>query len=88
MSCQLTVACTRPGCDEKVSFAEQEILNTFVTALYDEESKEKVLSKDPQMNLTDTILFIEAREAGGKVRSGLIWGWYSKQPSSQNRPVS
>ena len=86
--CQLTVACTRPGCDEKVSFAEQEILNTFLTALYDKESREKVLPKDPQMNLTDTILFIEAREAGGKVRSGLIWGWYSKQPSSQNRPVS
>ena len=64
--CQLSVTCTKTGCGETVSFAEQEILNTLVTALYDEETREEVLSKDPQMNLADTILFIEAREAGKK----------------------
>jgi len=46
----------------------------LVTALYDEESKEDVLSKDPRMTLTDTILFIEVREAGKKSAAGLSVG--------------
>ena len=55
-----------------MSYAEQEILNPLVTALYDEETKEEVLSKDPQMNLADTILLIEAREAGKDLQESCL----------------
>ena len=55
-----------------MSYAEQEILNPLVTALYDEETKEDVLSKDPQMNLADTILLIEAREAGKDLQESCL----------------
>ena len=62
--CKLTVTCNRVGCGEKVSYAEREILNTLVKGLYDTETKEEVLSKEPQMDLDATIIFVEARETG------------------------
>ena len=54
-------------------YAEQEILNTLVKGIYDMETREEVLSKDPQMDLAATILFIEAREAG-KRSAGVLSG--------------
>ena len=71
--CELTAPCTKVGCDEKVSYAEHMILNTLVRGLYDQETKEEVLSKEPQMDLTATILFIEARETG-KRSAGVLSG--------------
>ena len=71
--CELTVPCTKVGCDEKVSYAEHMILNTLVKGLYDSETKEEVLSKEPQMDLKATILFIEARETG-KRSAGVLSG--------------
>ena len=71
--CELTVPCTRVGCDERVSYADHEILNTLVKGLYDTETKEEVLSKEPQMDLNATILFIEARESG-KRSAGVLAG--------------
>ena len=69
--CELTVPCTKVGCDEKVSYADHEILNTLVKGLYDTETKEEVLSKEPQMDLNATILFIEARESGKRSAGAL-----------------
>ena len=40
----LTVDCTGTACQEKVSYAEQEILNTLVKGLHDGETKEEVLT--------------------------------------------
>ena len=67
------VTCTRVGCDEKVSYAERVILNTLVKWLYDTETKEKVLSNQPQMDLAATILFVEAMETG-KRSAGVLSG--------------
>ena len=41
---------------------EQVILNTLLKGMYDMVTKLEVLSKDPQMELAATVLFIEARE--------------------------
>jgi hypothetical protein len=62
--CKLTVECTSDTCTEEVSYSEKEILNTMVRGLFDEDTKEEVLSKSPEMDLPATILFVEAREAG------------------------
>ena len=71
--CDLMVTCTRVGCDERVSYAEYKILNTLVMGLYDTETKEEVLSKEPWMDLNATILFVEARETG-KSSAGALSG--------------
>ena len=71
--CELSIKCTKDGCDKKVSYAEQEILNTLVKGIYETETREEVLSKDPHMDLAATILFIEAREAG-KRSAGVLSG--------------
>ena len=44
----LSIKCTRGGCDEKVSYVEQEILNTLDKCIYDMETRDEVLSKYPQ----------------------------------------
>ena len=50
------------------------ILNTLVRGLYDSETREGVLSKEPQMDLkATTILFIEAMETG-KRSAGVLSG--------------
>ena len=45
-----SIKCTGGGSDEKVSCAEKEILNTLVKGIYDVETREEVLLKDPQMD--------------------------------------
>ena len=67
------VTCTRVGCGEKISYREREILNTMVKGLYDTETKEEVLSKEPQMDLNTAILSVEARESG-KRSAGVLSG--------------
>ena len=70
--CKLTLECTSDTCTEEVSYAEKEILNTMVRGLFDEDTKEEVLSKSPEMDLPATILFVEAREAGKMLTDGIM----------------
>ena len=49
-------------CMEQVSFAEIEILNTMVKGLYDNETREEMFTKSPEMDLLTTIAFIESKE--------------------------
>ena len=62
--CELSVTCTKVGCNKRVSYTEHEILNILVKGLYDTETRREVLSKKPQLDLDATILFVEARETG------------------------
>ena len=48
-------------CKEQVLFAETEILNTMVKGLYDNETREEVLAKSPEMDLLMTIEFVEVK---------------------------
>ena len=62
--CDLVVPCTQANCVEKVSYAEKIILHTLVRGLVDEQICEEVLAKSVEMNLDDTIKFVEAKETG------------------------
>ena len=59
-ACKLSMTCT-----EEVSFAEIEILNTMVKGLFDNETREEILLKSPEMDLLATIAFVEAKETAG-----------------------
>ena len=63
--CNLSIEC--PSCHEKVSFSNNAILAAVVRGLYDAE----ILSKVKQLDLDNTIAFIEARETGHKSATAL-----------------
>ena len=56
-ACKLLMTCTK-----EVSFAEIEILNTMEKGLFDNETREEILLKSPEMDLLATIAFMEAKE--------------------------
>ena len=65
--CKLSVTCSKEDCDESVSYANAMILHAMVKGLFDDATKEEVLSKTPELDLETTITFVEAskRSAGG-----------------------
>ena len=60
----LYTQCTGGDCTQMVSHAEPTILLALVKGLYDGDTKGEVLSKVTQMNLDDTVTFVEARNIG------------------------
>ena len=67
--CALSMTCTKEDCQQEMTYAEPSILLALVKGLYDAETKNEVLSKVLQMNLEETVAFVEAREIG---RSGWL----------------
>ena len=67
----LSMICTKVGCAQDMSYAEPSILLALVKGLYDGDTKSEVLSKVVQMNLEDTVAFVEAREIGRRVVQSL-----------------
>ena len=61
--CDLSVIC---GCGEKVSVVERWILMAMVKGLYDEDTKQEIMSKVKEMSFDETVTFVEARETGKK----------------------
>ena len=61
---------------------EPSILRTLVKGLYDGDTKSEVLSKVTQMNLEDTVAFVEAREIGKRDVQMLGGGPSSDQVNS------
>ena len=59
--CDLTASCT---CGLKVSEVNKWVLMSLIGGLNDEDTKQAVLSKVDEMNLDDTVVFVEARETG------------------------
>ena len=45
MSCRLEVACTRDGCDQKVSYADQHLLTKLLQGLMCGKFRDKFLKK-------------------------------------------
>ena len=59
--CDLTATCT---CGLKMSEVNKWVLMSLIGGLNDEDTKQAVLSKVDEMNLDDTVVFVEARETG------------------------
>ena len=62
--CLLYTQCTGGGCTQTVSHVEPTILLALVKGLADGDTKAEILSKVKQMNLDNTMAFVEAREIG------------------------
>ena len=62
--CALSTVCTKEGCTQDMSYVEPSILLALVKCLYNGDTKSDFLSKVVQMNLEDTVAFVEAREIG------------------------
>ena len=92
-TCVLTIQCT---CQLKVSYADQWVLMTLVGGLNDEDTKQAVLSKVEEMNLADTITFVEAHETGkqslkalsGGLSSGQVHRVQDKDSQQDQRPCT
>ena len=59
--CYLAATCT---CGLPVSMVDKWVLMTLINGLYDGDTQQAVLSKVTELNLEDTIIFVEAREVG------------------------
>ena len=59
--CDLAATCT---CGLPVSMVDKWVLMTLINGLYDGDTQQAVLSKVTELNLEDTIIFVEAREVG------------------------
>ena len=77
--CALSMVCAKVGCAQDMSYAEPSILLALVKGLYDGDTKSEVLSKVVQMNLEDTVAFVEAREIGRRDVQSLGGGPSSSQ---------
>ena len=64
--CELSIPCTASACNEKVSYADKMILHALVKGITDEEIREQVLAKTEEMELEETVKFVEAKETGRK----------------------
>ena len=67
--CALSMECTKVGCTQDVSYAKPSILLALVKGLFDGDTKSEVLSKVVQINLEDTVAFVEAREIPVHIQS-------------------
>ena len=76
LTIQYTCQCT---IQHKVSYVDKWVLMTLVGGLYDEDTKQAVLSKVDEMPLADTIIFVEARETGKQSLKVLSGGLSSGQ---------
>ena len=69
-ACDLATLCT---CGQSVSMVDKWVLMTLINGLHDGETPQAVLSKVEELNVKDTIIFVDAREVGKlsvKVLSG------------------
>merc|ERR1711888_561948 len=76
--CDLAALCT---CGLSVSMVDKWVLMTLINGLYDGDTQQAVLSKVTEMNLEDTIVFVEAREVGTHSVKVLSGGLSSSQVS-------
>ena len=74
--CDLAALCT---CGNTVSMVDKWVLMTLINGLHDGDTQQAVLSKVEEMNLVDTIVFVEAREVGKHSVKALTGGLTSSQ---------
>ena len=79
--CDLAATCT---CGLPVSMVDKWVLMTLINGLYDGDTQQAVLSKVTELNLEDTIVFVEAREVGKHSVKVLSGGLSSGQVNNIN----
>ena len=62
--CKLSVQCTAAACDEQVSYTDTFVKYGPIKGLVDSEIREELLSQTPELNLDQSLAFIEAKEQG------------------------
>merc|ERR1712055_918702 len=79
--CDLAATCT---CGLPVSMVDKWVLMTLINGLYDGDTQQAVLSKVTELNLEETIVFVEAREVGKNSVKALNGGLSSGQVNNVN----
>jgi hypothetical protein len=83
--CNLTTKCPSDTCNETVTQVNTTILLALVKGLVDDDTKGEVLSKVEQLDLDETVKFMEARETGQRSLVGLASGNLASQLHSVHR---
>ena len=69
--CKLSVECSAADCSEQVSYSDTFVKYALVKGLADGEVREELLSQSPELNLDQTLAFIEAKEQGKRSQKAL-----------------
>ena len=69
--CKLSETCSSGTCQEQVSYANTFIKYALVKGLFDDEVKEELLSQTPELNLDQSLSFVEAKEQGKRSSKAL-----------------
>ena len=69
--CKLSVTCTATGCSEQVSYTDTFVKYALIKGLADNEVREELLSQSPELNLDQSLAFIEAKEQGKRSHAAL-----------------
>ena len=69
--CKLSVTCTAADCGEQVSYTDTFVKYALIKGLVDNEVREELLSQSPELNLDQSLAFIEAKEQGKRSHAAL-----------------
>ena len=69
--CKLSVTCTAADCSEQVSYTDTFVKYALIKGLVDNEVREELLSQSPELNLAQSLAFIEAKEQGKRSHKAL-----------------
>merc|ERR1719435_658453 len=69
--CKLSVTCTAAACDEQVSYTYTFVKYALIKGLVDNEVREELLSQSPELDLEQSLAFIEAKEQGKRSHEAL-----------------
>ena len=69
--CKLSVTCTAADCSEQVSYTDTFVKYALIKGLVDNEVREELLSQSPELNLDQSLAFIEAKEQGKRSHKAL-----------------
>ena len=69
--CKLSVTCTSASCGKQVSYTDTFVKYALIKGLVDNEVREELLSQSPELNLDQSLAFIEAKEQGKRSHAAL-----------------
>merc|ERR1711888_414056 len=69
--CKLSVTCSATDCSEQVSYTDTFVKYALIKGLADNEVREELLSQSPELNLDQSLAFIEAKEQGKRSHKAL-----------------
>ena len=67
--CKLSVTCIAADCGEQVSYTDTSVKYALIKGLEDNKVREELLSQSPELNLDQSLAFIEAKTQGKRSQS-------------------